>query len=650
MFLLSMMARVRKICKGSGRNSQVILALGALALGLWGCPLPFQFSPSGWPSAAPTADPSTPEITAPPVLVFSQSSGGGGTLGDGQSGSTSSDTRIQLECQTVGAVIYYTTDGSAPDPRAAATRIYRPDSPITLAIASPTADNSSKALLVKAAAIGPNMKPSLVASSTVSLQYPQTAQPTFSPPGGGYTEDQSVQISSATPGAVIYYTLVGGAGPAPRPQPGQAGTLEYTGAVAVPGPSNTWTLAAIAVKDQMIDSTAGGAQYTVSYPLLPAPALNPPPATYANDQAVVISSDSGSTIWYTTDGSAPVAGTSPSFASGGSVPLAGGAAGTGQVMLRAVATRNGSLGSSETAGTYTFRAAPVSFSPAGFTATTGTITVTLANATAGAGIQYSTDLGSSYLSYPGPILLPANGTSTTIWAKATRQGYQVSTITSQTYVIAHTPQAPRAGAATSTAISVAWDAVPGAVSYQLMRDTTPGFGSPAMAYSGTSTAVTDGGLSPSTAYYYAVKAVYAAPVPASALSPAVQGVTLDAAGMPSVVPITLAGQFSYVPAGQNSWFYLDDLPSGNTTTGPSLREGGYTFVPYGTSGASWPGTLTLVCYDANNAFVNEWVLSGTRYVWKMTVDSGTGMVIVWGQKDVDGSPLFATIPWSTIRQ
>ncbi len=240
------------------------MVVAASLLAVAGCPLPFQFTRQGWAGNSGTVDPSTPDITAMPALDYS-SSGGSGILQTGQNITTPGDTQITLHTDTVGSVIYYTTDGSTPDPRAASTSKYSSSSPLSLAIANPSPSNSSVAMTIKATAIGPNMKPSQVLSATVTVKYPQAAAPAFSPAAGFYTADQTVLLSSATGGSTLYYTIVNGPGPAPRPQPGQAGTTQYSGGISVAGSGNTWSVAAIAVHGQMIDSATANATFTINY-------------------------------------------------------------------------------------------------------------------------------------------------------------------------------------------------------------------------------------------------------------------------------------------------------------------------------------------------------------------------------------------------
>lgn len=136
-----------------------------------GCPLPYQFTPDGYTSASSSSDPSSPAISASPVLTYSSSSGTGTVTGT-QSVSTFGDTTVTLSTETVGAVIYYTTDGTTPNPQSgSSTSKYSASSPIKLAISNPTASSSSATFTVMALAIGPNMKPSLVTKATVKVSY-----------------------------------------------------------------------------------------------------------------------------------------------------------------------------------------------------------------------------------------------------------------------------------------------------------------------------------------------------------------------------------------------------------------------------------------------------------------------------------------------
>jgi arylsulfate sulfotransferase len=82
------------------------------------------------------------------------------------------------------------------------------------------------------------------------------ATPVFSPAAGTFTTIQTVAISSATPGAAIYYTTDGSA-PTIR-------STKYTAPISVMTPMET--LSAIAVATGFSNSAVGTAQYTLNFP------------------------------------------------------------------------------------------------------------------------------------------------------------------------------------------------------------------------------------------------------------------------------------------------------------------------------------------------------------------------------------------------
>jgi hypothetical protein len=81
----------------------------------------------------------------------------------------------------------------------------------------------------------------------------KTATPVIKPAGGTYTSTQTVTISDATPGAVVYYTTNG-------TTPTTSST-KYTGAIKV---SATETLEAIAVATGYSNSAVASATYTIA--------------------------------------------------------------------------------------------------------------------------------------------------------------------------------------------------------------------------------------------------------------------------------------------------------------------------------------------------------------------------------------------------
>jgi N-acetylneuraminic acid mutarotase len=136
----------------------------------------------------PTYPAATPVISLP----------GGSYLGT--QGVTLSDTSI-------GAKIYYTTNGSTPT---ASSYLYTGVIPV------------AQSETLKVIAIADGYLNSAVASATYTIT-PGVATPTFAPPGGTYASAQTVTISDATPGAQIYYTTGG-----------TSGSKLYSGPISVP--------------------------------------------------------------------------------------------------------------------------------------------------------------------------------------------------------------------------------------------------------------------------------------------------------------------------------------------------------------------------------------------------------------------------------
>ncbi|MGN0700551.1 MAG: chitobiase/beta-hexosaminidase C-terminal domain-containing protein, partial [Oscillospiraceae bacterium] len=132
----------------------------------------------------------------------------------------------------------------------------------------------------------------------ISPKLGQVAAPLFAPHGGTFTEAQTVTITTATEGAVIYYTTDG-----TKPT---ASSTKYTGALTI---SKTTTIKAIAVKDGMKNSAIVTAEFTINLPVketVATPVISPNGGTFSGSQKVTITCETaGVKIYYTTDGSAP---------------------------------------------------------------------------------------------------------------------------------------------------------------------------------------------------------------------------------------------------------------------------------------------------------------------------------------------------------
>lgn len=199
-------------------------------------------------------------------------------------GSYSSVQTVTLSDDTSGATIYYTTDGSTPT---TASSVYA--GPITVAVSQ----------TIKAIAAAPGYSASDVASANYTITIPIAATPSFSPGAGSYSSIQTVTISDATPGAVLYYTTDGSA-------PTTGSTL-YTGPVMV---MMSETLSAIAVASGYANSAVATASYLITLPppVAATPSFSPAAGTYTGTQTITISDATpNAAIYYTTDGSTPTA-------------------------------------------------------------------------------------------------------------------------------------------------------------------------------------------------------------------------------------------------------------------------------------------------------------------------------------------------------
>src|SRR6185312_10396483 len=104
---------------------------------------------------------------------------------------------VTISDTTPNAAFFFTTNGTTPT-----TASTRYTGPITVGATE----------TLQAIAVANGVDNSEVGSATYTIGSgggnppQQTAQPTFSPPGGIFTAAQSVSISDSTPGATIFYT------------------------------------------------------------------------------------------------------------------------------------------------------------------------------------------------------------------------------------------------------------------------------------------------------------------------------------------------------------------------------------------------------------------------------------------------------------
>jgi hypothetical protein len=186
------------------------LILGIISLALTSCPTP----PTSQQVAAPTFNP--PE------------------------GTYASAQLVNISSTTAGAAIRYTTDGSMPTST---------NGTIYVTAISVLASETIRAIAFKS-----GWTDSFVATAAYMITG-TVAAPTFDPPGGTFSNDQSVIITCATSGASIYYTT-------DNSTPSGSSPL-YTTAISVSGNGTTTTIKAYAVKAGMGDSAVSVAGYKI---------------------------------------------------------------------------------------------------------------------------------------------------------------------------------------------------------------------------------------------------------------------------------------------------------------------------------------------------------------------------------------------------
>ena len=301
---------------------------------------------------------------------------------------------VTITDPAAGAVIYYTIDGTTPT---TASNLY--SGPVIVA--------STQTLKAMAAAKGYGN--SRVGSAAYTII---AATPVFSPKAGTYTAAQSVSMTDATAGSVIYYTTDG-------TTPTTASKL-YSGPVTV---ASTQTLKAMAAAKGYRNSAVRSAAYAI---VAATPVFSPKGGTFTTAQSVNITDlTAGAVIYYTTDGTTPI--TASSRYSG---PVRVSSTQT----LKAVAAASGYGNSAVGSAAYAIVAATPVFSPQAGTYTAAK-SVTITDVTAGAVIYYTTDgttpSPASNL-YSGPITVSS---TETLKAMAVASGYGNSAVASAAYTI-----------------------------------------------------------------------------------------------------------------------------------------------------------------------------------------------------------------------
>jgi hypothetical protein len=365
-------------------------------------------------------------------------------------GNYSSAQSVAISDGTSNATIYYTTNGTTPT-----TSSTRYTGPIVV--------TSTEKLEAIATAVGATN--SAVASAAYTItSLPAVSTPAFSPAAGSYNSTQSVSISDATSGAIIYYTTNG-------TTPTTSST-EYTGAISV---SLTQTLEAIAVAAGDSNSVVASAAYTItSLPSVSTPAFSPAAGSYSSAQSVSISdATSDAIVYFTTNGSTP---------STSSTEYTGPITVSSTETLEAIAVAPGDTNSAVASAVYAITPPSVStpaFSPAPG-AYASAQSVSISDGTSGATIYYTTNGSTpttSSTAYSGPI--PVSSTET-LEAIAVSAGDYNSAVASAAYTInpslpsVATPTfSPVAGAYSSAQSVSISDATSGATIYYTTNGSTP---------------------------------------------------------------------------------------------------------------------------------------------------------------------------------
>ena len=153
-----------------------------------------------------------------------------------ESGEVEAGTKVEIDCTTTDAKIYYTTDET--DPTESST-LYDASTGIIV----------NEAMTIKAIAVKEGLDNSAIASATYTIKKPVVATPTFDPAPGAVAKSTEVTITCATEGATLMYQVNGG--------DIQKGESPVTVVI-----NEATTIDVIASKDGYVDSEAT-AKYTI---------------------------------------------------------------------------------------------------------------------------------------------------------------------------------------------------------------------------------------------------------------------------------------------------------------------------------------------------------------------------------------------------
>lgn len=197
------------------------------------------------------------------------------------SGTYSSPINITLDCDTTGATILYSTDGTVP----------------SLTYSSPITINQGESITLKAMATKNGVTNSIIGERTYSINSSVTSTPSFNYSSGTYSTDISVEITNSD-GGIIYYTVDGS-------EPNESSSL-YSTPINIANDGTTVILKSVAKASGKSLSSVASATYSIVYPKVVDPVISPSSGTYTNDQLFSINCGTpNSTIYYTIDGTHP---------------------------------------------------------------------------------------------------------------------------------------------------------------------------------------------------------------------------------------------------------------------------------------------------------------------------------------------------------
>ena len=382
-------------------------------------------------------------------------------------GAVPSGQQVTITDSTSGGSIYYTTDNSTPS--ATHGTLYNASTPPTVTTQE----------TVKAIAIASGFSPSAVASASYTVEG-QALAPVISPNGGAIGSDQTVTITEASSGAQVYYTTDGST---PSATPGSTHGTLYSTPFSITGTEN---VQAIAGGSGFSPSGIALASFTVAAAAA-TPTFNPNGGAVGSDQTVSISdATSGAQIYYTTDGSTPVATPGATYGVLYTTPFSI----TASETIKAIAGGSGFSPSGIASASFTVAAAAATptFNPNGGAVASGsTVTIT---STTGAAIYYTID-GSAPSATPGatagtqytaPVLITS---AETIKAIAGGVGFSPSVIGSASFTI------KPSGPSISGTVSSGTTPIVG-VSMQLYAAGASGYGTGATTVGSSATTASDG--------------------------------------------------------------------------------------------------------------------------------------------------------------